>query len=81
MFAGTDTLCAANSSDYTDFLVNHVDSCFLFDVVWGGGPRVVISTVFFHAGVRGSCTFSTRFEKKKMFLLHPLVKLVKVYRV
>ena len=38
-----------------------------------GGPRVVVSTAAFHARVRGSR--SRRFERNKMFLPHPLLKL------
>ena len=39
----------------------------------GGGPRVVVSTVAFHARVRGSGLGSLK--ETKMFLPHPRVKL------
>ena len=41
----------------------------------GGGPRVVVSTVAFHARVRGSFPDLGGLHETKMFLPHPLVKL------
>ena len=41
----------------------------------GGGPRVVVSTVAFHARVRGSVLGFGGLEETKMFLPHPRVKL------
>ena len=40
----------------------------------GGGPRVVVSTVAFHARVRGSVPGLGGFKETKMFLPHPRVK-------
>ena len=40
----------------------------------GGGPRVVVSTAAFHAGVRGSFPGLGGLKEAKMFLPHPLVK-------
>ena len=31
-----------------------VITCRIFEYLWGGGPRVVVSTAAFHARVRGS---------------------------
>ena len=41
----------------------------------GGGPRVVVSTVAFHARVRGSVPSLSGLKETKMFLPHPRVKL------
>ena len=41
----------------------------------GGGPRVVVSTAAFHAGVRGSVPGLAGLKETKMFLPHPRVKL------
>ena len=41
----------------------------------GVGPRVVVSTAAFHAGVRGSCPGFGGLKETKMFLPHPLIKL------
>ena len=41
----------------------------------GGGPRVVVSTAAFHAGVRGSFPGLGGLKETKMFLPNPLVKL------
>ena len=40
----------------------------------GGGPRVVVSTAAFHAGVLGSVPGLGGLKKTKMFLPHPRVK-------
>ena len=40
----------------------------------GGGPRVVVSTAAFHAGVRGSVPGLGGLKETKMFLPHPRVK-------
>ena len=42
--------------------------------IWGGGPRVVVSTAAFHARVRGSVPGLGGFKETKMFLPHPRVK-------
>ena len=42
--------------------------------VWGGGPRVVVSTTAFHARVRGLVPGLGGFKETKMFLPHPRVK-------
>ena len=42
--------------------------------LWGGGPRVVVSTAAFHARVRGSVPGLGGFKETKMFLPHPRVK-------
>ena len=42
--------------------------------VWGGGPRVVVSTVAFHARVRGSVPGLGGLKETKLFLPHPRVK-------
>ena len=41
----------------------------------GGGPRVVVSTAALHARVRGSVPGLGGFERNKMFLPRPRVKL------
>ena len=41
----------------------------------GGGPRVVVSTAAFQAGVRGSVPGLGGLKETKIFLLHPRVKL------
>ena len=46
-------------------------SLYRLPVVEGGGPRVVVSTVAFHARVRGSVP---GLKETKMFLPHPRVK-------
>ena len=45
-----------------------------FLVMWGGGPRVVVSTAAFHARVRGSVPGLGGLKETKMFLPHPRVK-------
>ena len=40
----------------------------------GGGPRVVVSTAAFHAGVRGSVPGLGGLKETKLFLPHPRVK-------
>ena len=45
-----------------------------FIAVWGGGPRVVVSTAAFHARVRGSVPGLGGLKETKMFLPHPRVK-------
>ena len=42
--------------------------------VWGGGPRVVVSTAAFHARVRGSVPGLGGLKETKLFLPHPRVK-------
>ena len=42
--------------------------------LWGGGPRVVVSTAAFHARVLGSVPGLGDFKETKMFLPHPRVK-------
>ena len=49
-----------------------------FSCVWGGGPRVVISTAAFHARVRGSFHGLGGLKKTKMFIPHPLIMLSNV---
>ena len=44
------------------------------DVLWGGGPRVVVSPAAFHARVRGSVPGLGGLKETKMFLPHPRVK-------
>ena len=53
-----------------------INSCLseLFVYLWGGGPRVVVSTAAFHARVRGSVPGTGGFKETKMFLPHPRVK-------
>ena len=46
----------------------------LFDL--GGGPRVVVSTAAFRAGVRGSVPGLGGLKETKMFLPYPRVKLI-----
>ena len=53
------------------FLSMHYD----FSNYTGGDPRVVVSTVAFHARVRGSFPGFGGLKKTKMFFPHPLVKL------
>ena len=43
-------------------------------LIWGGGPRVVVSTAAFHARVRGSVPGLGGLKETKMFLPHPRVK-------
>ena len=43
--------------------------------LWGGGPRVVVSTAALHAIVRGSVPSLGGLKETKMFLPHPRVKL------
>ena len=47
---------------------------FLVSNAPGGGPRVVVSTVAFHARVRGSVPGLSGLKETKMFLPHPRVK-------
>ena len=42
-------------------------------LILGGGPRVVISTAAFHAGVRGSVPGLGGLRETKIFLPHPRV--------
>ena len=42
--------------------------------VMGGGPRIVVSTVAFHARVRGSVPGLGGLKETKLFLPHPCVK-------
>ena len=42
--------------------------------MYGGGPRVVVSTAAFHARVRGSVPGLGGLKGTKMFLPHPRVK-------
>ena len=42
--------------------------------LWGGGPRVVVSTAAFHARVRGSVPGLGGLKETKLFLPHPRVK-------
>ena len=42
--------------------------------IWGGGPRVVVSTAAFHARVRGSVPGLGGLKETKMFFPHPRVK-------
>ena len=42
--------------------------------MWGGGPRVVVSTAAFHARVRGSVPGLGGLKETKLFLPHPRVK-------
>ena len=55
-------------------------SCLLRRVcpLWGGGPRVVVSTAAFHARVRGSVPGLGGLKETKMFLPHPRVKVSSV---
>ena len=43
-------------------------------MLWGGGPRVVVSTAAFHARVRGSVPGLGGLKETKLFLPHPRVK-------
>ena len=43
--------------------------------MWGGGPRVVVSTAAFRARVRGSFPGLGGLKETKMYFPHPLVKL------
>ena len=45
-----------------------------FEIIMGGGPRVVASTAAFHARVRGSVPGLGGLKETKMFLPHPRVK-------
>ena len=45
----------------------------IIDLV-GGGPRVVVSTTAFHAGVRGLVPGLGGLKETKLFLPHPRVK-------
>ena len=45
-----------------------------FNVIQGGGPRVVVSTAAFHARVRGSVPGLGGLKETKLFLPHPRVK-------
>ena len=47
---------------------------FIYHVVMGGGPRVVVSTAAFHARVRGSVPGLGGLKETKMFLPHSRVK-------
>ena len=47
---------------------------FVFIALWGGGPRVVVSTAAFHARVRGSVPGLGGLKETKLFLPHPRVK-------
>ena len=42
--------------------------------IWGGGPRVVVSTAAFHARVRGSVPGLGGLKETKLFPPHPRVK-------
>ena len=42
--------------------------------LWGGGPRVVVSTAASHARVRGSVPSLGGLKETKLFLPHPRVK-------
>ena len=42
--------------------------------MWGGGPRVVVSTAAFHARVQGSVPGLGGLKETKLFLPHPRVK-------
>ena len=46
-----------------------------FGHLLGGGPRVVVSTVAFHARVQGSFPGLGGLKETNMFFPHPLVKL------
>ena len=46
----------------------------LFQMLMGGGPRVVVSTAAFHARVRGSVPGLGGLKETKLFLPHPRVK-------
>ena len=46
----------------------------MFLALWGGGPRVVVSTAAFHARVRGSVPGLGGLKETKLFLPHPRVK-------
>ena len=43
-------------------------------ILWGGGPRVKVSTAAFHARVRGSVPGLGGLKETNMFLPHPRVK-------
>ena len=60
--------CQINLILYQILHVDHV-------VLYGGGPRVVVSTAAFHARVRGSFPGLGGLKETKLFLRHPLVKL------
>ena len=48
--------------------------CLAFRWLWGGGPRVVVSTAAFHARVPGSVPGLGGSKETIMFLPHPRVK-------
>ena len=51
-----------------------IQICQMLVPLVGGGPRVVVSTAAFHAGVRGSAPGLGGLKETKMFLPHPRVK-------
>ena len=54
--------------------IGHCTGLMLFTWSEGGGPRVVVSTAAFHAGVRGSVPGLGGLKETKLFLPHPRVK-------
>ena len=52
-----------------------IGPCRDFEVIVGGGPRVVVSTAALHASVRGSVPDLGGLKETKMFLPHPRVKI------
>ena len=59
---------------YTALHIGKQNVCLGFTHLWGGGPRVVVSTAAFHARVRGSVPGLGGFKETKLFLPHPRVK-------
>ena len=76
----TSVLYHNNSQIFNYFINNTIVGTFIFTLYYllnekGGGPGVVVSTVSFHARVRGSFPGLGDLKETKMFLPHPLVKL------
>ena len=55
-------------------MTRNLSSSTLLTALWGGDPRVVVSTAAFHARVPGSVPGLGGLKETKMFLPHPRVK-------
>ena len=64
-------MCLANATHKLQVGENYSH---LFNLIQGGGPRVVVSTAAFHARVRGSVPGRGGLKETKLFLPHPRVK-------
>ena len=65
------SLSVSNAKQYLEKLQH----CLMGASAWrGGGPRVVVSTAAFYAGVRGSVPGLCGLKETKLFLPHPRVK-------